>query len=183
MSDQKKTFVESGYCLTRANCHLCQSTGTKGVAMRRQWERAYEMPEPVEVLVNGEKIGEVPKCPYGKEPDCPAPDSESIQNEYESRRQEHEAKQRKALPGAWERLCKGAVGLTKVALGLDRSDDALMAKRRKVCESCEHLKGGSCELCGCWYSQKVKLASEEKEKGTQLYICRLLWSAPGSDRV
>lgn len=76
-------------------------------------------------------------------------------------RQEAKAKQeRVALPGAWERLRKGSVGLAKVALGIDRSSDALIEERKAVCEACEHLKANKCELCGCAYRKKILLASE-----------------------
>jgi hypothetical protein len=144
-------FIESGYCRSRAYCHICQGTKPSDVAMRNEWSKTKELPTPI--TVDGI---EVPVCPYGMKPNCdPVVDDQKV------RREKFEKSQLQAIPGAWERLRKGAVGLTKVALGVDRAEDSLISQRRKVCEACEHLKGGTCVLCGCWYSQKVKLAGEQ----------------------
>lgn len=90
-----------------------------------------------------------------------ASEARRAQAEAEAARQEAAA-----LPGAWERLRKGSVGLTKVALGVDRSSDELIEARKAICEQCPHLiKKETCELCGCRYRQKVKLASEQCPDG------------------
>jgi hypothetical protein len=41
-----------------------------------------------------------------------------------------------------------------------RVDDETLAARRATCETCDHLKGPKCDLCGCYYSVKITLATE-----------------------
>lgn len=79
----------------------------------------------------------------------------------EQQRIEREAKESAALPSAWERVVKGSIGLAKVALGVDRSTDALIESRKAICEECPWLTGSTCQKCGCLYRAKIRLASEE----------------------
>lgn len=44
------------------------------------------------------------------------------------------------------------------------SEDAVTA-RKSICEACEHLKGSVCELCGCYYPAKIRLAGQSCPKG------------------
>jgi Family of unknown function (DUF6171) len=39
-------------------------------------------------------------------------------------------------------------------------DEKTLAARRATCQGCDHLKGPKCELCGCYYSVKITLATE-----------------------
>ncbi|MCC7409966.1 MAG: hypothetical protein IT442_18005 [Phycisphaeraceae bacterium] len=55
---------------------------------------------------------------------------------------------------------KGAVGLAKAYLGLDKADDATARRRWEICTTCEHFDLGLCRLCGCHLSAKVRLASQ-----------------------
>lgn len=55
---------------------------------------------------------------------------------------------------------KGAVGLAKAYLGLDKADDATARRRWSTCTTCEHFDLGLCRLCGCHLSAKVRLASQ-----------------------
>lgn len=69
----------------------------------------------------------------------------------------------------------GAVGLAKVAAGVDKSSDDIAAERLAVCKGCEHLtravKGlpesadvglmDRCNECGCFVRAKVLIGSEQ----------------------
>jgi hypothetical protein len=35
-----------------------------------------------------------------------------------------------------------------------------LSKREGECETCEHMLGDRCKLCGCWYRTKIRLAGE-----------------------
>jgi|TARA_R100000084_G_scaffold109442_1_gene76883 hypothetical protein len=59
-----------------------------------------------------------------------------------------------------KRFIDGGVGLLKVELGVDATDEATIIDRRNICESCEHYDFGVCNKCGCFCSAKVKLKSE-----------------------
>ncbi|MCC7408332.1 MAG: hypothetical protein IT442_09680 [Phycisphaeraceae bacterium] len=60
---------------------------------------------------------------------------------------------------------KGAVGLAKAYLGLDKADDATARRRWETCTACEHFDLGLCRLCGCHLSAKVHIASEACPQG------------------
>jgi Family of unknown function (DUF6171) len=40
-------------------------------------------------------------------------------------------------------------------------DEKTLAARRATCETCDHLKGPKCELCGCFYQVKITLNTEK----------------------
>lgn len=91
----------------------------------------------------------------------PTPEQAQEQAERVKAAQEQQAvKEAAALPSAWGRVARGSVGMAKVMLGIDRSPEALISHRRAICEACPHMKNAKCDLCGCYYAQKVKLASE-----------------------
>jgi len=56
---------------------------------------------------------------------------------------------------------KGAKGLTKAALQIDKPIGTVIFERRGICHQCEHLRGGKCEICGCFMLAKARLASED----------------------
>jgi hypothetical protein len=63
---------------------------------------------------------------------------------------------------------KGAAGIAKAALGIDRPDDSTIAARRAICRGCEHAepcplnigRKCRCALCGCVLRAKTAVASE-----------------------
>lgn len=73
----------------------------------------------------------------------------------------------------------GAVGLVKVAVGLERSPEMVSAARLESCRSCVHLLrfvkgidaaadvglGDRCELCGCFVRAKSLLSGERCPAG------------------
>lgn len=36
----------------------------------------------------------------------------------------------------------------------------VLAERQETCKACENFVGGRCRLCGCYLSQKIRLATE-----------------------
>jgi hypothetical protein len=64
-------------------------------------------------------------------------------------------------------ILKGSVGLTKVALGIDKADPELSEKRIEICNRCDRLiksddpKKHRCGVCKCWVSKKSKLSKEK----------------------
>lgn len=75
---------------------------------------------------------------------------------------------------AAKRVAHGAAGLTKYALGIDRSPDELIADRLAICDGCEKStpkdkpvadrycdrSGNGAPGCGCWLKAKTALAQE-----------------------
>lgn len=66
---------------------------------------------------------------------------------------------------ACSRLRRGAQGVAKVVLGVDRSTPELVERRLAVCRACEHLRGVKCGLCRCYVEFKARLRSEECPDG------------------
>ena len=64
-------------------------------------------------------------------------------------------------------IFKGTVGLTKVALGIDKSDEELVEERLNICLHCERLiknedkNKHKCGKCKCWISKKILLKTEK----------------------
>lgn len=69
----------------------------------------------------------------------------------------------------------GAIGLAKVAMGVDRADAATIEQRRDICRGCEHATRSSkpkfeanqgltnmsrCQLCNCFIAGKTVLRGE-----------------------
>lgn len=69
---------------------------------------------------------------------------------------------------------RGAVGLAKVALGVDRAPESVVTARRDVCRSCEHstkrlfglqVKVQRCNVCQCLIAGKSVLLGEKCPEG------------------
>lgn len=54
-------------------------------------------------------------------------------------------------------IARGAIGLTKAAIGADPAPPDVVAARRAICEQCEYRKGSRCLLCGCFTQPKTAL--------------------------
>ena len=72
--------------------------------------------------------------------------------------------------GFFTHLAHGAAGLTKAALGMDRTEDFRLAYRRQTCAGCEHARRkmglvDTCALCGCVIHAKTAVASERCPAG------------------
>lgn len=71
-------------------------------------------------------------------------------------------------PKSLRRLLRGAWGLVRARLGVDRAHDAVVAQRRAACRRCEHAipcrhattRMCACAVCGCRLRAKIVLASE-----------------------
>lgn len=60
-----------------------------------------------------------------------------------------------------EKLMRGATGLTKAVLGLDKAPDEAIDLRWAVCNRCSEMgRLGFCKQCGCYLRAKVRVASE-----------------------
>jgi hypothetical protein len=59
-------------------------------------------------------------------------------------------------------LARGAVGLLKFALGIDRATEPERVRRLSRCAQCPHLNRESlrCKVCGCYTPAKAAIASE-----------------------
>jgi hypothetical protein len=69
-------------------------------------------------------------------------------------------------PPAMVSVVHGAIGLAKVALGIDRASDETQAARRAVCDDCpegEKVMGvfHRCRICGCATTTKIALKGEK----------------------
>jgi hypothetical protein len=88
-----------------------------------------------------------------------------------------------------ELLLKGAAGLAKAALGIDRASDEIVAQRRNQCRECPHAtknpkrvhlptkgltKLSRCQLCDCFIHAKTLLASETCPDGRWLETANAL---------
>ena len=71
-------------------------------------------------------------------------------------------------------IVKGAIGLTKVALGIDRATDEVIAARLAECLKCPHRMFGTpqkltslsrCRLCNCLVKQAAKVSSKKCDAG------------------
>lgn len=67
-----------------------------------------------------------------------------------------------------KRIAKGAVGLTKAALGIDPASPDRVVQRLNICRRCRHFIQGKgyrgkerCKLCGCLLRAKVRINSEK----------------------
>jgi Family of unknown function (DUF6171) len=60
------------------------------------------------------------------------------------------------VAGAIGRVARAALTGQQV-----RVDDETLAARRATCETCDHLKGSKCDLCGCYYQVKITLNTEK----------------------
>ena len=65
---------------------------------------------------------------------------------------------------------KGALGLSKFYLGIDKSDDMMADRRRAICMECPKLKADNrkiatykykCGECGCFMEPKIKIKTEK----------------------
>jgi hypothetical protein len=55
---------------------------------------------------------------------------------------------------------RGAVGLAKARLGIDKAPPRVVALRREVCMLCPQRLGWLCAECKCIIHEKTKVASE-----------------------
>lgn len=80
---------------------------------------------------------------------------------------EAEAKKMNAAePTLKDKIYSFAHALAKyVASGFTNVKTEEYEARLKICETCEHNKGGVCELCGCNLSIKAQWATEECPMG------------------
>jgi hypothetical protein len=65
---------------------------------------------------------------------------------------------------------KGAVGITKAALHVDRAAEPLIRQRRAICAACPQATAGSsktsrCTVCTCFIHPKSATASEKCPEG------------------
>jgi hypothetical protein len=67
---------------------------------------------------------------------------------------------------------RGAVGLAKVALGVDQTKELVARQRRLICRECPHMIPHArfvmfrqCGLCKCFISAKTAIASERCPMG------------------
>ena len=78
------------------------------------------------------------------------------------------------MTGCCGQVIRGATGLAKSAIGLDRAPKEVIRFRRDVCRKCDHsekrrVRGGplgitslsQCQVCSCFIVAKTKLASEK----------------------
>jgi hypothetical protein len=65
------------------------------------------------------------------------------------------ARKARNLAAAGARVAKATATGQKVLVSAEEKE-----RRLAICNACEHLKNGSCELCGCVASWKTKLATE-----------------------
>lgn len=80
---------------------------------------------------------------------------------------------------AWDIVQKGALGMAKVAMGVEKTDDAKIKQRLMKCQQCAHLKrvhkdiavhadiglADTCQVCGCFIRAKVRLQNEKCPDG------------------
>jgi len=80
----------------------------------------------------------------------------------------------KTPDGMAKTIVIGAVGLTKVALGIDRAPDAQIEARLAECVKCPHRIFGDpdrltnfsrCRLCKCLVKQAAKVAGKDCPDG------------------
>ncbi len=68
-----------------------------------------------------------------------------------------------------EQIARGAWGLVRATLGLDRTDAITLAERRKLCAACpynvESPLGRRCRACGCIIVAKTAVADEHCPQG------------------
>jgi hypothetical protein len=57
-------------------------------------------------------------------------------------------------------IARGAVGVTKVALRVDRTRDGDLRTRLALCALCPSLRGAKCGRCRCYVQLKARVASE-----------------------
>ena len=72
----------------------------------------------------------------------------------------------KAGGSGLRKVVTGAVGITKAALHVDRTDEVLIRKRRSLCTACPNANAGSsktsrCVACSCFIWPKTATASEK----------------------
>ena len=65
-------------------------------------------------------------------------------------------------------VAKGAVGLTKVALGVDNAPGDVRDERRRICAECLGVELGwktECPVCRCFIKAKTRLKAEACDLG------------------
>lgn len=67
-------------------------------------------------------------------------------------------RQEEGRVGRW---VKGATGLAKAALQIDKAPATIMHERRGICHQCEHLQSGRCDKCKCFILAKSRLLSQD----------------------
>jgi len=63
------------------------------------------------------------------------------------------------------RIVRGAVGIVKVAAGVDRTRDGDLRTRLALCALCTSRRGTKCGLCRCYVEVKARVASEDCPAG------------------
>ena len=70
-------------------------------------------------------------------------------------------------------IVKGAIGLSKAALKIERADDETINSRKKICQECDQFKRvytnfagkkintSKCSICGCFIGAKTLIKSEK----------------------
>jgi len=61
-------------------------------------------------------------------------------------------------------IAKGAIGLAKAMVGVDRASDQTIHFRQAICRVCEYQDLGECSGgpgCKCWIKPKTQIASQK----------------------
>jgi hypothetical protein len=58
-------------------------------------------------------------------------------------------------------LLRGAIGLAKARLGIDRASPKLIGLRRELCFHCPQRRGWFCARCQCLVAEKAKVLTEQ----------------------
>ena len=63
--------------------------------------------------------------------------------------------------GLLRRAASGLIGMTKVELGLDATNEIEERSRKGHCDRCKYNDWGMCTKCGCYLHAKVKISKEK----------------------
>jgi len=63
------------------------------------------------------------------------------------------------------RFRRGAVGVTKAVLGVDRVRPQVLERRLAACQACPHRRRAKCALCTCYVGLKARVSSEVCPEG------------------
>lgn len=171
-----KLFIETSHCSSRAHCLACRQDRTFRLNLAQHWELPgglvdfacpLSVPWPDgftptdETVVAGSPVAarSTVARPAPQPPETPEVIAERT---------------RESWLGAAKLVAHGAAGLTKYALGIDRSPDELIADRLAICDGCEKStpkdkpvadrycdrSGNGAPGCGCWLKAKTALAQE-----------------------
>ena len=78
-----------------------------------------------------------------------------------SKKVNRKAMKKRQEEGRLGRWARGAKGLTKAALQIDKAPATVIHERRGICHLCEHLQNGRCDICKCYILAKARLLGED----------------------